>query len=469
MHSYRAIPKTERSFDWITFSIYLGLIVIGWLMLYSTKQSIPSELTDFSTTIGKQTLWIGISLLGFIVAFTLNWRNWDTLAYPIYIFGIILLLGVLVFGTEIKGSKAWFTFAGGSFQPAEFAKLSTTVALASYLSNYATNLRERQSTLIVFGIIFLPMLLILLQPDFGSVLIFTSFSIMLFRQGLSPGIFIVGLLLILVFIFSLIYNPWIVCGCLLAVSIAILLSRKLKKIKLTSWSAVVFTVYGLGLYFGKNIEIVVVLLAALILVSFWVFAPRNRQLVYAIFPILIFLNIFSFSSTLAFDHFLLPHQQERINVWLRPHLTDPQGARYNIIQSKLAIGSGGFQGKGFMNGTMTKLNYVPEQTTDFIFSTIGEEQGFVGSISVILLFVLLLLRITNIAERTKHKFISNYAYGLAGLIFFHFFINIGMAMGLMPVVGIPLTFISKGGSSLLIFSVMMGILLRMDLERFKRV
>jgi len=199
------------------------------------------------------------------------------------------------------------------------------------------------------------------------------------------------------------------------------------------------------------------------------YTKTNRQLIFAALPTLCFLILFAFGSSYAFNKVLLPHQQERINVWLRPDMTDPQGARYNIIQSQLAIGSGGIQGKGFMNGNFTKFNYVPEQNTDFIFSTVGEEQGFIGSISVILLYVLLLYRITNIAEGSKFKFITNYGYGVAGILFIHFFVNIGMTMGIMPVVGIPLPFLSKGGSSLLVFSIMMGILLRMDLARHKRI
>ena len=469
MPGYNASPAAERTFDWITFSTYLSLITIGMLMLFSTEQASLSDLWNFNSIIGKQAVWVGISLAAFVVAITINWRNWDTLSYPIYILGMVLLVGVLIFGTNIKGSTAWYSFAGVSFQPSEFAKLATAVALASFLSNYSSDLRKGQTMVIAFGLILLPILLILAQPDFGSAMVFFSFFILFFRLGLSPAIYVAGIMMALVFIFSIMYDPWVVLVGLLILGAVVLLSRKLNNIKLLGASLALVAIGIVGWYFGYVKEVAAVFGLLLGSIIFCINNQVNRQLIFAGMPTLMFLALFAFGSSCTFNKVLLPHQQERINVWLRPDMTDPQGARYNIIQSQLAIGSGSLQGKGFMNGNFTKFNYVPEQNTDFIFSTVGEEQGFIGSISVILLYVLLLFRITNIAERSKFKFITNYGYAFAGILFIHFFINIGMTMGIMPVVGIPLPFLSKGGSSLLVFSIMMGILLRMDLARYKRI
>lgn len=469
MPGYNASPAAERTFDWITFSLYLSLVTVGILMLFSTEQATINDIWNFKSILGKQVIWVGISLVAFVVAVTINWRNWDTLAYPIYIIGMLLLVGVLIFGTNIKGSTAWYSFAGVSFQPSEFAKLATAVALASFLSNYSSDLRNRKTVLIAFGLISLPILLILAQPDFGSAMVFFSFFILFFRLGLTPAIYVAGIMMALVFIFSIMYEPWLVLVGLLLLGITILLSRKLSSLKLLGAITALILVSIAAWYFSFLKEASLVFGILLVGISFWINNQTNRQLIFAGLPTLAFLVLFAFGSSFTFNNVLLPHQQERINVWLRPDLTDPQGARYNIIQSQLAIGSGGIQGKGFMNGNFTKFNYVPEQNTDFIFSTVGEEQGFIGSLSVIILYVLLLFRITNIAERSKFKFITNYGYGLAGVLFVHFFINIGMTLGIMPVVGIPLPFLSKGGSSLLVFSIMMGILLRMDLARYKRI
>ena len=469
MPGYKAASKAERSFDWITFSIYLSLVTIGMLMLFSTEQASISDIVSYSTVIGKQAIWVGISLVALVVAITFNWRSWDVLSYPIYIISMVLLLGVLFFGTEIKGSTAWYSFGGASFQPAELAKLGTTLAISSFLATYNADLRDRKTILIAAFLIGLPVFLILLQPDFGSAMVFFSFLILLFRQGLSPVYYVAGIMMALVFIFSIMYEPWVVLIGLLGLSILILLSRKVKSLILLGTTIIIIALSGIAWYFSLLQYLAPIMGAAVIALSFWINNKTNRQLIFAGIPILAFLIIFAFGSSYTFNEVLMPHQQERINVWLRPDLTDPQGARYNIIQSQLAIGSGGIQGKGFMNGNFTKLNYVPEQNTDFIFSTVGEEQGFIGSLSVIVLYLLLLFRIINIADSSKFKFITNYGYGLAGILFVHFFVNIGMTMGIMPVVGIPLPFLSKGGSSLLIFSIMIGILLRMDLAKHKRI
>lgn len=460
---------TQKGFDWITLTIYLSLVFIGWIMLYATTLDHNAEIgiPTFDSPIGKQTIWIGISLFVFICVLAMDWTFWHTLAYPIYGVTLVLLVAVLIFGAEIKGAKSWFAFGSISFQPGEIAKLGTALALASYLSYYKSSLKDTKSFLITMGIIFIPIILVLLQPDAGSGLIFLSFFILLYRVGLSNAYYIIGISFVLTFIFSLIYNPLIVgTGIAIIASLPLVanLSKKRMMIGLTLINVFLFIA---GIFVGRWELIAGTIGFIFFSLCVYNWRLRKEQLsIISIFSVII-LSSFSFISKYAFDNVLEPHQQDRINVWLQPEKCDPRGSLYNITQSKLAIGSGGFGGKGFLKGTMTSLNYVPEQSTDFIFSTIGEEQGFIGSLGVIILFSLLLIRITIIAERAKHKFITYYAYGLAGIIFVHFFVNIGMTMGIMPIIGIPLPFISKGGSSLLIFSIMIAILLKMDLSRYR--
>lgn len=458
------------SIDWITVAIYISLLVIGWLMLHAAAfdESQAYPFFDFTTTIGKQTIWVGVSLILFIASLAIDWKFWDSLAYPIYAFCLLMLILVLIVGVEIKGARSWFGFAGFSIQPSEFAKFGTALAVASYLSYFKSDLRDVKTILLTTVIIAVPMFLILLQPDAGSALVFLSFLLLFYRNGLSPTFFIIGGGLSVILILSLMYTPNIVMLILLLVS-TIILASKIKRIPVgTSIGTLIFLVV-LVLY-AKGFILVSLLIAfvSVVALAAYAYINRHQRLILIVMPIVVLGSLISYGSRYAFDHGLKPHQQDRINVWLNPEKCDPRGSLYNIIQSKMAIGSGGFQGKGFLEGDLTKLNYVPEQTTDFIFSTVGEEQGFIGVFSVITLFLILLIRITMIAERAKNKFIANYAYALAGIIFIHFFINIGMSMGVMPVIGIPLPFLSKGGSSLLGFSLMIGVLVRMDAARLTR-
>lgn len=458
------------SIDWITVAIYISLLVIGWLMLHAAAfdESQAYPFFDFTTTIGKQTIWVGVSLILFIATLAIDWKFWDSLAYPIYAFCLLMLILVLIVGVEIKGARSWFGFAGFSIQPSEFAKFGTALAVASYLSYFKSDLRDVKSILLTTGIIAAPMFLIFLQPDAGSALVFLSFLFLFYRNGLSPTFFIIGGGLSAILILSLMYTPNIVILILLLVSTIILVS-KIQRIPVGTSIGIMIFLVVLVLYV-KGFVLVSLLIAFLSVVALAAYAYINRhqRLILIVMPIVVLGSLISYGSRYAFDHGLKSHQQDRINVWLNPEKCDPRGSLYNIIQSKMAIGSGGFQGKGFLQGDLTKLNYVPEQTTDFIFSTVGEEQGFIGVFSVIILFLILLIRITMIAERAKNSFIANYAYAVAGIIFIHFFINIGMSMGVMPVIGIPLPFLSKGGSSLLGFSLMIGVLVRMDAARLTR-
>ena len=459
----------SKSIDWITLTVFFSLLIIGWLMLYAAvyDSNTPHAYLDFSTTIGKQTLWLGIALVTFVIIYVVEWEFWNSFAFPIYAVGILLLILVLLLGTEIKGARSWFTLFGVSFQPSEAVKFATALAVSSFLSSYNVDIRNRNTLLISLSLIALPMFLILLQPDAGSALIFLSFFVLFYRRGLSILVYILGFFIAAIFIFSLIFDPKIVTLLVAMTGLGIFIYN----IGQTWRSGIIFMAIAFSaiLFYVRNLYWLALGLILLSLIIYALMLVRERMFrtVTIVVPTLLFAGLLAFGSSFAFENLLEPHQQDRINVWLRPEKSDPRGSMYNIIQSKRAIGSGGLKGKGFLQGNMTKLNYVPEQTTDFIFSTVGEEQGFIGSFGIIFLFTLLLARIVIIAERAKNVFIQNYAYAIAGILFLHFFVNIGMALGLMPVIGIPLPFLSKGGSSLLIFTIMISVLLRMDMARFR--
>ncbi|MBK8349533.1 MAG: rod shape-determining protein RodA [Saprospiraceae bacterium] len=464
----KALSK-DKTVDWVTLAVYISLLVIGWFMVFSTlyDPKVPYAFMDFTSPLGAQTLWVVLSVFVLIIALTLDWKFWNTLAFPIYGATILLLILVLFLGKEINGAKAWFSFGFFSIQPSEWAKFGTALAVASYLSFFKTSITTTNVIIISIAIFLGPALLILLQPDFGSSIVFFSFFILLYRRGMSPWIIIVGLSVAAIFILSLLFSPFIVSVLLvfLAALIFIFDIEKSQRALLISGGltlSIIFLLYQME----KQLVIIPALLGFLVYV-FLEFRKRNFKILSFVLPVLTVAILFSFTSSYVFDNFLKPHQQDRINVWLRPEKCDPRGSLYNIIQSKLAIGSGGLQGKGFLQGEMTKLDYVPEQSTDFIFTSIGEEQGFIGSLGVIILYTILLLRCIIIAERANLEFIRNYAYGVFGILLVHFTFNIGMTMGLLPVIGIPLPFLSKGGSSLLAFSLMIAVLIKMDLARFR--
>ncbi|HLO56438.1 MAG TPA: rod shape-determining protein RodA [Saprospiraceae bacterium] len=464
----RALSK-DKTYDWITLSVYFSLVLIGWFMVFSTvyDEKNPFAFIDITTTIGSQSLWLVISLVAFFTALTLDWKFWNTLAFPIYAITVLLLILVLFLGKEINGAKAWFSFGFFSIQPSEWAKFGTILAVSSYLSFFKTTASNINIIIVSLALFLGPALLILLQPDFGSSLVFLSFFILLYRRGLSPIVIILMFSVAAIFILSLIYGFYIVTVFLIFLaSVSFIFEyEKTQRALLISLTTLLIIVF---LLFQKETTYLILpSIVTFLSYGFVLLRNKNIKILSLVAPILTVAVLFSFTSSYVFDNFLKPHQQERINVWLRPEKCDPRGSLYNIIQSKLAIGSGGFQGKGFLKGEMTKLNYVPEQSTDFIFTSIGEEQGFIGSFGVIILYTILLIRCIIIAERANLEFIRNYAYGVAGILFFHFAFNIGMTMGLMPVVGIPLPFLSKGGSSLLAFSIMIAVLIKMDMARFR--
>jgi rod shape determining protein RodA len=406
------------SIDWLSLSLYLILMLLGWVMIYSAVyDENHSSIFDMSQRYGKQLLWIILSLFLGAVILLIDAKFFNAFAYPIYILVMLMLVGVLLFGSTIAGSKSWFQIGGFAIQPAEFAKFATALALASYLGKLNRDLSLWKTRLTAFAIIGLPTLLILAQYDTGSALVFTVFILVLYREGMSGALMIIGGIAAVLFVLTLFFGQWYVIG-----GLAVLFSISLLMIR------------------------------------------RNRSNITKMLAILAVGVAFVFSVDYAFENILEPHQRTRINILLGME-KDLMGAGYNVNQSKIAIGSGGITGKGFLQGTQTKYNFVPEQSTDFIFCTVGEEWGFIGTTAVILLYLLLLSRLIILAERQRSAFSRIYGYGIASVLFFHFAINIGMTIGLVPVIGIPLPFISYGGSSLWAFSIMFFVFLKQDANR----
>lgn len=404
--------------DWLTVGLYLLLIIGGWFTIYSASFDNPSvSMFDLSERFGKQALWIGLALVLAFVIMIIDAKFFSAFAWWIYIFIILILIGVLLFGKTVAGSKSWFQIGSFAIQPAEFAKFVTALALAKYLGKLNINMGLLKTKLIAIIIIMIPSLLILLQNDTGSALVYFSFILVLYREGFS-GIFIVlALVVAVLFILTLLIGKlYLIAGLALLSLLIIWISKKARKSYKT-----------------------VILLFALS-------------------------SMFIFSVNFAFEEVLQPHQRNRIKILLGT-MHDPHGVGYNVNQSKIAIGSGGLIGKGFKQGMLTRYHFVPEQSTDFIFCTVGEERGFVGSSILILLFWVLLVRIVYLAERQRSAFSRIYGYGVASVLFFHIAVNVGMTIGLMPVVGIPLPFFSYGGSSLWAFTILLFIFIKQDANR----
>jgi rod shape determining protein RodA len=427
----------------------------------------PASFIEFlDTQVGKQLIWVGIAMGVFFIAYTIDWKFWRTFANFIYAGCLLLLIAVLIFGKTIKGATSWFDFGGGfTFQPSEFAKFGTCVALASYLGAYANNLKSLRSKLYAISIFAAPMLLVLLQPDAGSALVFLSFFIVLFREGFPGGIFVVGFLAAALFVLGLVNPPAHIILAIEAAGLLALLWNFSNRIYGLSAFILLAVLSVVGIQQGMMTWVLLGNAAVLLGLSGRQWMLKKASLVTIVLTGVILGSGLVYLSNFAFNNVLKTHQQERIKVWLKPSEADPQGAAYNLNHSKMAIGSGGFFGKGYLDGNLTQGNFVPEQITDFIFCAIGEEQGFVGSVVIIGLFLLLLWRILFIAERQRADFNRLFAYGVAAILFVHFFINIAMTMGLMPIIGIPLPFLSKGGSSLLAFSLMIAVLLKLDANR----
>ena len=462
----------DRNIDWITLSLYLALVMLGWSVIYAVEYRDGQEnLFQLNSPVGKQIIWSGISFVVFFIITLIDYKFWQTFAFPIYGLTLLSLIGVLIFGVEIKGARSWYSIAGSTIQPSEFAKFGTCLTMAAYLSTVGNSLKQVNHQLVAAGLLAVPFILIGLQPDMGSALVFTSFLIVMYREGLPSIFYIIGGTLSLLLIMGLMTDePRYIWIFLEGIGVVWLSSYVFKQRNLYIGLAAVIS---FGFFWGAQqayFEPKVGLLAlgaTFIVLSLIYIRKRTVQFPGLLAVALVICGAVAYGANYAFNDILKPHQQDRINVWLQPEKCDPRGSLYNLIQSKMAISAGGATGKGFLNGTITQLNYVPEQSTDFIFTTIGEEQGFLGVVLVIGLFMAFLIQIIRIAERQRSDFSRIYAYGFAGIVFIHVFINIGMTMGLAPVIGIPLPFLSRGGSSLLGFTIMLGVLLKLDSKRFQ--
>jgi rod shape determining protein RodA len=460
------ITKSEGSIDIITFGLYLTLIFVGWMLVFAVNYDgkLHTSAFDMSVNTGRQFIWVMVSLMIIGVTFIIPVHFWRGLSYFFYLFSLLLLVGVLIFGKEINGAKAWYSFGAFSFQPVEFTKFATAIALSTFMSAPGFKINDSKSVMAAIGIFLFPVILIIFQPDAGSCLVFLSFFLLLYREGLNPVYYYIFFLCIAGFVGSLIlglYNSTIVLIFFTILASSFYIREKIIPIaSLIIFIAVYFFFYSEANFFYL-LGFYLALLGINLFLAWKNRAPKDLVLILFTF---IGLNIISLGANLIFE-FLKPHQQERINVWLHPEKCDPKGSLYNVLQSKMAIGSGGFSGKGFLEGTMTKLNYVPEQSTDFIYCTVGEEFGFIGTGFIIFLFILLITRIIILAERQKLNFAKNYGYCIAGILFIHIFINISMTIGLMPIIGIPLPFLSYGGSSMMGFSLLLGVFLKMDYSR----
>ena len=460
-------PGTTREIDWLTIFLYIGLVFIGWLMIYSVSYTDDNpNLFDFSRRQGSQFIWMMLSFVIGGFALVVDNKFYRTFSYPIYGTIMLLLIGVLFLGQEVAGSTSWYNIGPFKFQPSEFAKFATALALANYLSSYNVSIHETKSRLISLGIIFLPMGLILLQGDAGSALVFTAFFIVLFREGMPSLLYLAGIIIAALSIMALVLDRLPILAVLVFAAMLLLtFGLKTRKFQVLLGVVVLMILAYFAFQYGLAYYVLGVAGVAFLVLAFQNFKQKNRSLANLVMVGLVISVGYTFTVNYGFNSLLKPHQQERINVWLQPSKCDPLGSLYNLNQSKMAIASGGLDGKGFRNGPMTQLKYVPEQPTDFIFCTVGEEHGFLGAIGLVVLFLLLLVRITDLAERQRSKFSRLYAYGVAGILFFHFLVNIGMTIGLMPVIGIPLPFISYGGSSLLSFTILLAILVKLDSAR----
>ncbi|MDA0193454.1 MAG: rod shape-determining protein RodA [Bacteroidetes bacterium] len=413
------LQRQGQDLDWITILLYLSLIFLGWLNIYAAvySEDVLHGIFDLSTDSGKQLVFIGVSFLIIIGILTLDFKFYDSFAYLIYGLFIGFLIAVLVFGKEIAGSKSWFQIAGFGFQPSEFAKFATVLALAKFLGEGNRKLNDLKNQIRAFVLFLVPMVLTMFQGDWGTATVYCVLIIVLYREGISPLYILIGLLGIAIVVMTLLINQTFLIISIIVI-ILLLISINPKNMK----RAAVIVLAGLvGLGVVRSVDFIM-------------------------------------------TEVLKPHQQNRIMSMVNPNI-DPLGIGWNVTQSKIAIGSGGIFGKGFLEGTQTKFDFVPAQSTDFIFCTVGEEQGWLGSIILIILFSSLILRVISVAERQKSRFARSYGYGAASIIFFHFMVNIGMTIGLFPVIGIPLPFFSYGGSSLISFTLLLFTLLKLDSHR----
>lgn len=436
-----ARENIATNFDKPLLLLYLALMFMGWANIYSAAYDpdFPS-MFDQSKEYGKQAVWMGISLVLGSGILLIRGELFKEAAYGVYAFVLLLLIGVLIFGKEVNGAKAWFGVGAFGIQPAEFAKFATALALSNYLSGLKA-LGDIRSRVISAAIIVAPVALIMLQPDTGTALVSGAFILVLYREGLSGNVLLLAIMAAVLSILSLI----------------------LKESSFT----LPFMAQPVG---GHRFLMALIIIAGVL--GWWVVKnlvmKRHRKRLYGLILFGMIGSVVFISSVDSIVEKMAPHQQIRIRIMLGLE-EDPQGYGYNVKQSQTAIGSGGFTGKGYLQGTLTKYKYVPMQSTDFIFCTVGEEWGFLGTAFVVLIFTVLILRIIQISDRQRSRFTRIYAYCVASIFFLHLIINVGMTIGLAPVIGIPLPFFSYGGSSMISFTILLGILARLDAERLSQL
>jgi rod shape determining protein RodA len=412
--------RITGSLDWPTVGLFFLLVLMGWFNIYAVvyDETSAKSLFDISTNSGRQMMFIGASLIIIFIIQIVDMRFYETIAYLIYGVAIFVLILVPIIGKEVGGNKSWLGIGSFGVQPSEFAKFATALAVAKYIGSVGFRMDQMRNQAVLFAMIGVPIVLILLQKDFGTALVFGVFLLMFYREGMSPFLLVVG-------------------TCLAALFILTLLVPNIRYLELG-----ILVVLCIAIAAGKK--------------------SVRRILTLAVGATIIF--VFVESTDYIINNALKPHHRNRIKVLINPD-SDPLGDGWNVTQSKIAIGSGGFAGKGYLNGTQTKFDFVPKQSTDFIFCTIGEEFGYLGSLVVVGVFIGLILRVVHLAERQKNRFARAYGYSVASLFFAHFAINIGMTIGLFPVVGIPLPFFSYGGSALWAFTILLFIFLKLDSNR----
>jgi rod shape determining protein RodA len=458
--------------DWISVILYLFLVFAGWINIYAAVYNDEhNSIFDFSQRYGKQMVWIAAALFLAVVCISVDPRFFTLFAYVLFALGLIMLAMVPFIGAEVNGARSWFAIGPVHLQPTEFVKIGACLALAKYFGGTLVKMNSVKSLVVIALTTLLPIGLIALQPDMGSALVFLSLSFVLFREGM-PGIFLFfGFLIGALFVMSLLYEKITILYELTAISLLALgvLNKRYKYPLIGLASITLLSLFFIGgnKVFMLNIDIYYLIAVAIILVClvFIVYSLfRKLPNVATVSMLLIGSIIFTYSVDFVFHEVMAEHQQKRINILLGKE-SDPLGAEYNVKQSMIAIGSGGLTGKGFLQGTQTKFNFVPEQSTDFIYCTVGEEWGFAGSFLVLVAFAALFLRLITLAERQRSAFSRIFGYGVVSIMFFHVAINVGMTIGLLPVIGIPLPFFSYGGSSLWSFTVLLFIFLKLDTNR----
>lgn len=417
----RTEGRITDNIDWTVIAIYLVLVTFGWLNIYAAvyDPENPISIFSFSLNSGKQAVWIGISIVFAAVIMLMDFRFFRTFSWVIYGTVIFSLIAVLFLGTEVAGSKSWFQIGGVRIQPSEFAKYACALAVAKYMNKSNFSFVNFKNLFLLAVIILSPLVLTILQGDTGSALVYFAFILVLFREGMSPVILVIGVLSAILFILTLLVSKTIIIS-----------------------SMVIIGILGILISLKESRRLIVVILAVIYSIGLVV------------------------SVDYVFNNVLKPHQQNRIKVFINPN-ADPMGAGWQVTQSKIAIGSGGFWGKGYLQGTQTKFDFIPDQSTDNIFCTVGEEHGFIGSFILVSIFVFFLIKLVRISERQKSRYARVYGYSVASIFLFHFMVNIGMTIGLFPVIGIPLPFFSYGGSALVAFTILLFTLLKLDAHKLQ--